>query len=40
MLEGIEGVSSFAAETDYVFWVVNLICLFLFVVWGNVCFSL
>ncbi|OUR73574.1 cytochrome c oxidase subunit II [Arcobacter sp. 31_11_sub10_T18] len=32
MLEGIEGVSSFAAETDYVFWVVNLICLFLFVV--------
>ena len=32
MLEGIEGVSSFAGEIDYVFWIVNLICLFLFVV--------
>lgn len=32
MLEGIEGVSSFAGEIDYVYWTVNMICLFLFVV--------
>ncbi len=32
MLEGIEGVSNFANEIDYVFWIVNLLCLFLFVV--------
>jgi len=32
MLEGMEGVSSFAGEIDYAFWVVNIICLFLFVV--------
>jgi len=32
MLEGMEGVSSFAGEIDYVFWTVNLICLFLFVI--------
>ena len=32
MLEGMEGVSSFAGEIDYAFWTVNLICLFLFVI--------
>ena len=32
MIEGIQGVSSFSAEIDYAFWVVNLICLFLFVI--------
>jgi len=32
MLEGIEGVSSFAGEIDYAFWTVNLICLFLFII--------
>ncbi|MCP4971891.1 MAG: cytochrome c oxidase subunit II [Arcobacter sp.] len=32
MLEGIEGVSSFAENIDYTFWMVNLICLFLFII--------
>ena len=32
MLEGMEGVSSFAAQVDYTFWVVNLICLILFII--------
>lgn len=32
MIEGMEGVSSFAPQIDYAFWIVNLICLFLFVV--------
>ena len=32
MIEGIEGVSSFAAQLDYTFWIVNLICLILFIV--------
>ena len=44
MLEGMEGVSSFAAQVDYTFWVVNLICLILFIItiqiFSLVCFHL
>ena len=32
MLEGMEGVSTFASDVDRAFWVVNIITLFLFVV--------